>query len=105
MNQISLRLYIFICLLWMKLQAWGQSDLDDDDLMGGGTRSLKGDNFEELFDEMEHVPRMHIRFSDIMWTVIIIASCYVFGKIWKGCTYLIIFLVAMYIMVFRMHLL
>ena len=87
----------------MKLQTWAQDDLDVDDFTG--TRTLKGDHFEELFEEMEQVPRIHIRFSDIVWTIIIIASCYVFGKIWKGCTYLIIFLVALYIMVFRMHLL
>lgn len=103
MNQISLRIYAFVCLLLFQLQAWAQDNRDDESPLGG--RGMKTDHLEDIFQDAEQYPQIHIRFSDILWTIIIIASCYVFGKIWKGCTYMIIFLVALYIMVFRMHLL
>lgn len=101
MNQISLRFYAFFCLLLMQLQAWAQDDYDDEGSPLEG-RGVKNDNLEELFQDMEQVPQIHIRFSDILWTIIIIALCYVYGKIWKGCTYLIIAMVALYIYFFRL---
>lgn len=104
MNQISLRIYALLCLLLMQLRAWTQTAPLDDESENVG-RGLRGEDLGDLFQDMEEVPRIHIRFSDVMWTVIIIASCYVFGKIWKGCSYMIIFLAALYILVFRMHLL
>lgn len=104
MNQISLRIYAFVCLLLMQLQAWAQDDYHNDDSSIGGRR-MKGEGLEDIFQDMDQVPQFHIRFSDILWTIIIIASCYVFGRIWKGCTYMIIVMVALYILVFRMHLL
>ena len=49
---------------------------------------------------MDYRP-FHIRFSDIVTCIIIVAACYVFGKIWKGCTYMIIALVFIYYFVIR----
>lgn len=75
----------------LSLQAWAQ-DSDDIDIDTDGTgRSQKtSDDMDSMSDAVEMMPSIHITFSDVLWVAFIILACYVFGKIWKGCTYLII---------------
>jgi len=48
-------------------------------------------------DEMrEHYQTLNISFTDILQVLLIIIACDVFGKIWKGCSYLIIILAAVF---------
>jgi hypothetical protein len=90
MERISLKIYLILCLALMRLQSWAQDDFDDD--FGGRSRGdiVPMDGMEGL----EGYNRFHIRISDILLVVFLIAACYVFGKIWKGCTYMIIILAA-----------
>ena len=86
MNNLSLRLYSLICMAFFWLRAFGQDDDDDDtDLLSRG-----GDFEMEDMEDMIQYPSFHIRFSDIMTVIFLLIACYVFGKIWKGCTYLIL---------------
>lgn len=48
-----------------------------------------------LEDYMDYPP-IHIRFSDIMMLILVAFLCYVFGKIWKGCSYLIILIAVLF---------
>ena len=91
MNQISLKIYFIICLALMHLRSWAQDDADDDIDVGGGGRIVM-DGMEDFVDNRP----FHIRFSDILMVVFLILACYVFGKIWKGCTYMILFLAVVY---------
>lgn len=84
MTNISLRLYALLCLLLTYLSIWAQDDDDLSELVRKGTDDLT--NMEEMVD---YHP-FHIRFSDILMVILLVAACYVFGKIWKGCIYLII---------------
>jgi hypothetical protein len=34
--------------------------------------------------------------KDVIMVILLITACYVFGKIWRGCTYLILLLAAMF---------
>jgi len=84
MTNISLRLYALLCLLLTYLSIWAQDDDDLSELVRKGTDDLT--NMEEMVDYRP----FHIRFSDILMVILLVAACYVFGKIWKGCIYLII---------------
>ena len=86
MYQNLLRLYTIICLWAIRLQLWAQEEGRDDLPLG-----RRGDDGEMLYsEEMLDYQPFHIRFSDIMMVVFLIVCCYVFGMIWKGCTYLIL---------------
>ena len=94
MNNLSLRIYFLICTLLMWLKSWAQ-DIDDDDADGliGGVRSV-GD-LDPMDGLMDYQP-FRIRFTDILIIVLLLLACYVFGKIWKGCSYLLIFVAVVF---------
>ena len=47
---------------------------------------------------MDYQP-VHFRMSDIIIVVLLLIACYLFGKIWKGCSYLLLaFAALMYYM-------
>lgn len=49
-----------------------------------------------LGDTMDIDPMpIHIGFSDILMVVCLLIACYIFGKIWKGCSYLLLILAAL----------
>jgi hypothetical protein len=81
MNQITLKLYTLLCFVLLHLQMWAQ----DDDYMASRGRMSPEELSEGMEGMMEYSP-VHIRFSDIIMVVFILVCCYVFGKIWKGCT-------------------
>ncbi len=85
MNNLSLRIYFLLCSLVAWFQAWAQDD-DDDEALDGPKGGLEENPFEDL---MDYQP-IHFRISDILIIIGILVSCYFFGKIWKGCTYLIL---------------
>ena len=90
MNQLSLKIYLIICLALMHLKSWAQVDSDEDIAGERGTRGGMMDGMEDFADYQS----LHISFSDILMVVLLIAACYVFGKIWKGCTYMILIVAA-----------
>jgi len=82
---ISLRIYAFICLLLTQLRLWAQ---DEEDF--GPLRDRGDVDGMEMMEGMADYHPFHIRFTDILLIVLLLVACYVFGKIWKGCTYLLI---------------
>jgi len=90
MTNFLCRCYVFLCSIAVSLATWGQ-DVDDIDLNELPNRSGKGDDAIDMEDMLDYSP-MHISFSDIITVVGLLVLCYVFGKIWKGCSYLIIIL-------------
>jgi len=92
MRQYLIRIYVFVCLWMLRLQLWAQEKFDDD------SRSLSRRGEEEdllnMQDMVDYQP-VHISFSTILMVVLLIASCYFFSKIWKGCVFLILFFAAL----------
>lgn len=83
----ALRLLFFLFFFLNKIQLWAQGD--DDDLMGASS-GRRGSNMMGTADMMEGYHPLNIRISDIIIIVLLILACYVFRKIWKGCTYLLL---------------
>ena len=75
----------------MWLQGFAQSD-DDDFAPVRRKDEMDGDELEQMID---YVP---VRFTtkDVLTVVLLLVTCYVFGKIWKGCSYLILILAAIF---------
>ena len=88
MNQVSLKIYAIICLCLFHLRTWAQEELGIDQ----PTSTRKDDELTGLsgFDDMVDYRPIHIRMSDILLVIFLIVCCYVFGKIWKGCIYIIL---------------
>ncbi|MBP5340501.1 MAG: hypothetical protein J6Z14_14570 [Prevotella sp.] len=84
---LSLRIYAIICLLLTQLRMWAQ---DDDEFRPLRDRGDLSDTDMDIMEGMNYYHPLHIDFSDILLIVLLIACCYVFGKIWKGCIYLLI---------------
>lgn len=84
-ENISLKIAILLLMAFSKLQLWAQDD-DDDSFIpsSGGSSDLSG-----MEGMMDYTP---VRFgtSDVIMVVLLLVACYVFGKIWKGCSYLIL---------------
>lgn len=74
------------------LRAIAQPD-DDDDL--GGMLPRRGGGLDDMEDLIEYRP-FHISFSDVLMVVLLLVACYVFGKIWKGCAYLLLIFAALF---------
>lgn len=94
LEQISLRLYFLVFMFLSKIRLWAQ---DDDEEYGSSPR--RGDS-PDFFDEdlIDYQP-ITFRLSDIIIVVLLLIACYVFGKIWKGCSYLLLaFAALMYYM-------
>ena len=98
LDNLSLRLYIILCMIFWKIRLWAQDD--DDDFLPDFSRGRNNtDNPFDMDEAMGNYPSFHIRLSDVIWIVVLIVSCYFFRKIWKGCSYLLIaFAVLMYFM-------
>jgi len=91
---ITLRLAFLLLFFLNKIQLWAQDD--DDDFLGGATN---GDNSSMMDGMMDYQP-VHFNFSDVIIVVFLLVACYVFGKIWKGCSYLLLaFAALMYYLV------
>ena len=87
-----MKIYLILCLALMRLQSWAQDDGDDFDMPDGRglTNGLEGG--EDFVDYQA----FRFSISDILMVVLLIVACYVFGKIWRGCTYLILALAAIF---------
>jgi hypothetical protein len=66
---------------------------DDDEDVPSISRSL--DDMEEMNGMMSY-HAFRIGTKDVIMVILLITACYVFGKIWRGCTYLILLLAAMF---------
>lgn len=100
MDNIALRLYVLLCTVMMWLQTFAQNDDDDDDFGFSGGGQLDPDdmnNMEDLIDQNG----FRLTFSDILTIILVLVACYIFGKIWKGCTYLILVLAAIFYFMLR----
>ena len=93
-EQILLRLYFLVFMFLNKIQLWAQ---DDD--WETSRPSRRGDPSEFLNEGMMDYQPIRFRTSDIILVVLLLIACYVFGKIWKGCSYLLLaFAALMYYM-------
>ena len=72
----------------LSLTGWAQNvdDLDPDDALG----MRRGASRMDGMDDMMTTPSIHITTTHLIVLAALILACYVFGKIWKGCIYLII---------------
>lgn len=91
MNKFSLRLYFLLCSLvsWAGVSA---SKEEDDELYEPRRRAI--DELVNPMEEIEDFQSLDVSISLIIWVIVLIIACYVFGKIWKGCTYLLILFAA-----------
>jgi len=86
MTNLSLRLYALLLLVLNALGSWAQNgDLEP----SSGRRGME-DTFASTMEDASDYQSLHISFMDIVMVVLVLVSCYVFGKIWKGCTYMIL---------------
>lgn len=95
MEKISLRLYVLLCTAIMWLQSWAQDFGDDYDTIRRRRIDSNEDGLNDFDDYLEY-QQIHITFSDVVTILLVILACYVFGKIWRGCSYLIIVLAAIF---------
>lgn len=95
MDNIALRLYVLLCTVMMWLQTFAQDDDDDDDFGFSGGGNFNPDDMSDMEDMMD-LGAFHLSFSNIIAVILLLVACYVFGKIWKGCTYLILILAVIF---------
>ena len=91
MDKLSLRIYFFLSYLFCTIHTWAQ---DDDEFLDPRQR---GRDIEDIFDMNSGADyqAIHFNLSDILLIILLIVACYVFGKIWKGCIYLLLAFAAM----------
>ena len=92
MEKIYLRLYVLLCTAIMWLQSWAQDNVENDDMTG--RRQI--DSSEESIDDLLEYQQIDINITDVITILLVILACYVFGKIWRGCSYLIIVIAAIF---------
>ena len=87
------------CFLLVALATSLVCRAQDDNGDGAGDDSpitnLKKTDDQGLGDLGEFIAPFPISISDVIMLAALILVCYVFGKIWKGCTYLIILVAAL----------
>ena len=90
MKLLFFRAYMLLAMLIMSLTAHAQYGEEVNPL---GKRKDDDFKMEDAVD-VGYMP-IHIGFSDIFMVVCLLIACYVFGKIWKGCSYLLLILAAL----------
>lgn len=84
MEKISLRLYILVLMFLNGIQLLAQRD----DIADTPSRRKEEDLFET--EGMVEAQPLPFEASDIIIVILLIVACIVFGKIWKGCSYLLV---------------
>lgn len=97
MEKLFNRVYVMLCMLVLHLKAFAQTEDDDADALGpspGKGGKTSGGESDIMDGYMDYQP---IRFDldDVVMVVLLLVACYVFGKIWKGCSYLLLILAAL----------
>ena len=97
MTRLLNRLYLLLFSLIFSLRLRAQGEFDDDDMpgLGGDDRRTLGDDMDMMDMDMDY-PRFRLGFDDIFLIVVLLIACYVFGKIWRGCSYLILIAAAVF---------
>ena len=91
MKEILLRLNLLILTCIYSILSFAQ-DFESNQ----GDKFDKNGNELDLMDgDMDYQP-FSLSFFDILLILLLIACCYIFGKIWRGCTYLIILLAVLF---------
>lgn len=91
MKEILLRLNLLILTCIYSILSFAQ-DFESNQ----GDKFDKNGNELDLMDgDMDYQP-FSFSFFDILLILLLIACCYIFGKIWRGCTYLIILLAVIF---------
>ncbi len=75
---------------------WVRSFAQDDDedipmMTGRGMQDMEMD----MDQYMDYQP-FHFSFRDVIIVILLLIACYVFGKIWKGCSYLLLLIAALF---------
>ena len=95
MEKLYNRVCLLLCMVLIHLKAFAQSDDDETlDPMPGKGGKVSGGDSDIMDGYMDYQP---IRFDldDVVMVVLLLVACYVFGKIWKGCSYLLLILAAL----------
>ena len=89
MTKLSIKTYALLCLLLNSIGALAQADSKDFHRRGEtDDYSVMNETTDNLF--------FHFTTFDVVMFIVILVACYVYGKIWKGCTYLILVLAALF---------
>ena len=75
-------------VLW--LRAFAQDDDDDFNIVE------RSRGIEDELEEMSEYTQPNLRLSDILMILMALGSIFIFRKIWKGCSYLILLLAAIF---------
>jgi hypothetical protein len=89
MKSLYLKTSLFVWSLLMSVVARAQDDDDDQPLIRGFD-----DGTEMDMDSMDYIP-IHFSFSDILMVLGLLVACYLVGKVWKGCSYLLLIAAAL----------
>ncbi len=93
MNQIVLRLHILLCSVISWTLAFAQDDDFDDTSLFSAEKDSEG---AEPFNDLVNYQPLNFDFYDLLLVILLLLSCYVFGKIWKGCSYLLLAVAALF---------
>ncbi len=78
------------------LVTWAKSfaqDDDDDDL----PLDIRQNRMDEMdMDQFMDYQPIHFSFKDVILVILLLVACYVFGRIWKGCSYLLLLVAALF---------
>ena len=99
MNRLSLRIWLLLVTAANWLQTFAQ-DEDEDELFFSRRDIAEMEEFQMMDDMMGYSP-FHIKFHDIIILVLIFLAIYVYRRIWKGCSYMIVALVLFYLFFLR----
>ena len=93
LDNLSLRFWVFLCVVFWNIRLWAQ-DYDDNDDGYTPSRDIGGVDGIDM-DAMADYQPINISATDVFMVALLIVACYVFGKIWKGCSYLLLVFAAL----------
>jgi len=81
-------------MLAISMRSYAQIDDMDDNIETGRRGYEAEDDLNGVDGYLDYQP---IRFGidDVLTVVLLLVACYVFGKIWKGCSYLLLIFAAL----------
>ena len=95
MKRPLIRLYLLLLSFVFSLRFYAQGEFGDDDMPAGGEKRGIEEGLNPADLDLDY-PRFHLGLDDILMIVVLLVACYVFGKIWKGCSYLLLIVAALF---------
>ncbi len=101
LHRIPSRLLFLFCSLLSWTGIWARKGNDDQEMemrsRSARDVSSSARDYPEGLEDLDDTPTSlwdtmasNATVELIIWLVVLVIACYVFGKIWKGCSYLLI---------------